>query len=111
MKYAGKVGFVESVETPTGLWKEVVEERFMYGDVTSDTRRMDAASNVIPDYRVNAQFNLVADAYCYDHLAYIRYVTYRGVKWEVSSVVALNFPRISITIGNVYNGPEVEEDE
>lgn len=111
MKYAGKVGFVESGNAGRGIWKDVVEERFMYGDVTSDTRRTELGDRTIPDYHINAQFSLVADAYCYDHLAYLRYVTYRGVKWEVTSVVPTNFPRINVTVGSIYNGPEVEDDE
>lgn len=109
MKYAGKVGFVQSANLDNGIYDDVVEERFMYGDVTSDTRRTELGDNVNPDYHINAQFSLVADAYCYDHLAYIRYVTYRGVKWEVTSVVP-NFPRLNITVGKVYNGPEVEDE-
>jgi hypothetical protein len=52
---------------------------------------------------------LVGDAYCYDHLAYLRYVTYRGVKWEITSVVPLNLPRLQVTVGKIYNGPEVTE--
>lgn len=109
MKYYGKVGYVESVDTGHGIWKDVVEERFMYGDVTSDTRRTELNDGTIPDYHINAQFSLVGDAYCYDHLAFLRYVTYRGVKWEVTSVVPTNFPRLQVTVGKIYNGPEVTE--
>lgn len=109
MKYYGKVGYVESRDNGNDIWEDVVTERFLYGDVVSDTRRTELNDRVIPDYHINAQFSLVADTYCYDHLEFLRYVTYRGVKWEVTSVVPMNFPRITVTVGKVYNGPEVDE--
>ena len=47
----------------------------------------------------------------FEHLAYLRYVTYKGVKWEVSSVDPTGYPRIIVNVNQVYNGPEVESDE
>ena len=109
MKYAGKIGFVETDNIGNDLWEPVVEERFAYGDVLNDTRRMDDAQQVNPNYGISARFSLVADAYFFEHLAYLRYVTYRGVKWEVSSVDPANYPRIIVNVNKVYNGPEAEE--
>lgn len=109
MKYAGKIGFEVSRDAGTGLWEPVIEERFAYGDIVRDMRRNDDASKVIPDYTISTQFSLVADSYFYDHLEFLRYITFRGVKWEVSSVDAANYPRILVNVGKVYNGPEVEE--
>lgn len=108
MKYYDKVGYVESKDVGNGIWDEIVTERYMYGDIIRDSRRTDLGTNLNPDYTVSAQFSLVSDAYCYEHLAYIRYVTYKGIKWEVSSVDPTGFPRILVNVGKVYNGPEVE---
>lgn len=111
MKYFGKVGFVETINTGNGLWEPVVEERNMYGDIVRDNRRLDVGPSVNPDYTISTQFSLVADAYCYDHLAYLAYVTYRGVKWAVTSVDPAGYPRILVNVGKVYNGPEAVDDE
>lgn len=109
MKYAGKIGFIETVNVGRDLWEPVVEERFAYGDVLNDTRRMDDAQQVNPNYGISARFSLVADAYFFEHLAYLRYVTYRGVKWEVSSVDPASYPRIIVNVNKVYNGEEAKE--
>ena len=109
MKYAGKIGFVMTQDVGKNLWEPVVEERFAYGDIVRDSRRLDDNGKVNPDYTISAQFSLVADSYFFNHLAYLRYITFRGVKWEVSSVDPTTYPRILVSVNNVYNGPEVDE--
>ena len=109
MKYAGKIGFEVSRSFGNGVWEPVIEERFAYGDIVRDMRRNDGDTKVIPDYTISTQFSLVADSYFFDHLEFLRYVTFRGVKWEVSSVDVANYPRILVNVGKVYNGPEVDE--
>jgi hypothetical protein len=111
MKYAGMIGFEETSDQGNDLWEQTITERFAYGDVLNDTRRMDDSQQVNPNYGISARFSLVADAYFFEHLAYLRYVTYKGVKWEVSSVDPTNYPRIIVNVNQVYNGPEVESDE
>lgn len=107
MKYYGKVGYVHSEDIGNGVWEPRVEERYLYGDIIRDSRKTDNDSSVNTEYGITAQFSLVADSYCYNHLEYLRYITYRGIKWEVTSVDPTGFPRLIVNVGKVYNGPEV----
>ena len=109
MKFYGKVGYVETVETEPYVWTEQITERNYYGDVVSDNRNLESTSNLNDDYSISSQISIVADAYAYSHFQYIRYVDFMGVKWRVTRVDPTNRPRILITLRGVYTAPEEEE--
>ena len=111
MKYFGKIGYVETVNTPEDpdVYTERITERNYYGDVVRDNRNLESTSNLNDDFSVSGQFSIVADSYAYKHFRYIRYVEYLGVKWKVTSVDPLSRPRIIITVRGVYNAPDEEE--
>lgn len=105
-KYYGKIGYVETVETKPDVYEEVLTERNYYGDVIRDSIKWNSAQQVNDNVGLSTQFSVLADNYAYEHFRYIRYVTYMGVKWEVTSVDPSNRPRLLISVGDVYNGPE-----
>lgn len=107
-KYYGKIGYVETVETAPDVYEEVITERNYYGDVVRNTIKWNPAQQVNDNVGLSTQFSVLADSYAYEHFKYIRYVTYMGVKWEVTSVDPSNRPRLLISVGDVYNGPEEE---
>mgnify|MGYP007077592299 FL=1 len=106
-KFYGIVGYAETVETDSpGVWVEKITERNYYGDVLRNTRRWETASGQVNDnLNVNNSISIVADGYAYDHFSEIRYVQWRGRKWQVTNVEDKT-PRLILTIGGVYNGPE-----
>lgn len=110
MKFFGKVGYVESVETAPGVWSEQITERNYYGDVLRDTRNLDPTSTLIDNFTISNQFSVVADDYAYKHFQYLRYVEYLGVKWKVTTVDTLYRPRLIINVKGVYNAPEEEDN-
>lgn len=102
-KFYGPVGYVETAETAPGVWKDQVTEHNHYGDVLRITRRVQSADKSTDDIVINSQISIVADPYVTDHLQHIRYVKFKGVKWEVSDF-DIQYPRIILTLGGVYNG-------
>ena len=46
----------------------------------------------------------------YQNSHLMRYVTYKGTKWKIASMTD-GYPRIIISLGGVYNGPEPESSE
>lgn len=103
-KFHGNVGFVSFVEKTPGVDVEQPVEREYFGDVTRISKRWESAQQVNPNLTVNNQISIVADQYARDNLFAIRYVSWMGANWQVTTA-EVQYPRINLTIGGVYNGP------
>lgn len=106
MKFYGKVGYVETVDKGDGVWSEEITERYYYGDVLRNNYELQSTQNLNDNFTIGNQFSILADDYSYAHLQYMRYIEFLGVKWSISSVDALNRPRLIITVKGVYNETE-----
>lgn len=107
-KFYGKVGYGISEEIRPGVWEERVTDRPYYGDVIRNTRRLDSGDKVIPDISVQNSISIVADAYANNHFFAMKYVEWMGTLWVVSNV-EVQFPRLILRLGGVYNGPTPSE--
>lgn len=108
-KYYGSVGYAEIKENPPGVWVDGITERQYYGDVIRNVRRWQSGENLNDDLTINNQISIVADPYAYQNFHAIKYVTWMGAKWKVSSI-DVQYPRLILEVGGVYNGPEPEPD-
>ena len=61
------------------------------------------------DIRINHRISILADPFAMKHFHSIRYVEWMGVKWKVTSVDPTKYPRLTLTLGEQYNG-EIEQD-
>lgn len=103
-KYHGKVGFVTFPEMVPGRNVETPVEREYFGDVLRNSKRWSNGSDVNPDLTINNQISIVADQYARDNLFAIRYVSWMGTRWSISNV-DVQYPRLILTLGDVYDGP------
>lgn len=105
-KFYGKIGYGETVETPSdsGVWVDQIVEYSYYGDVVRNTRRLAEGEYLNNDLTVNNSISIVADAYAREHFFAIRYVEWAGTLWTVSDV-EVQSPRLILRLGGVYNGP------
>lgn len=107
-KYSGNVGFVETVEVSPGRWDYQVTERRYKGDVFKNTRRWEARDSLLDTLNANNMISIVAkDAYAFQHASAIRYIWWMGARWNVTNI-EVQRPRLILTIGGIYNGPERE---
>lgn len=105
-KWHGVIGFGVTEETKPGVWEEVIEERNnYYGDIIRDARRYSTPSTLEDNLDISNQLSIMADAFAYNHFHTIRYVDMYGARWKVSNV-EVQRPRLILTVGGVYNGPE-----
>ena len=102
-KYHGFVGFEISCETSPGVYEVKIVEREYYGDKIKDTRSISQNGVVNSNVNVSSRFSILADPYATLNFLSIRYITYMGTKWIVTSVDN-NYPRLELTVGGVYNG-------
>lgn len=106
-KFYGAIGYGEAVETAPQIFEEKITERFYYGDVIRNMRKMDNGEYLHEEINVNNSISIVSDAYADHHFFAIRYVTWMGTRWKVSTVEVVP-PRLILSIGGVYNGPTAE---
>lgn len=103
-KYCGLIGFAETVETAPGIWEERITERRYYGDVLRNTRRFQNSDGINDNINISNEISIISDPYASRNLQYIRCVEFMGAKWKISNV-EVQFPRLILTIGDVYNEP------
>lgn len=104
MKFHGKVGYGQTMETSPGVYEDVIVEREYYGDVSRVSRQIAQGENLNPDLSLGNTISIVADSYVNENFFNIRYVEWRGVRWTVSNV-EIHTPRLLMHLGEVYNGP------
>ena len=107
MKYYGKIGFADTVETSPDVWKETIVEYPYYGDVLNFGRSISAGSEINDALSVQTKISIVADPYARKHYLKMKYIVWQDVKWKVSNV-EVGFPRLTLTLGGLYNESDTE---
>lgn len=103
-KYFGKIAFGEEYEAAQDVWKKRVVSRDYYGDVLTTSRRYDESTDTVNGkISTSDRISIVADAYAMGHFYNILWVEYMGAKW-IAKEVSVSRPRLTITLGGLYNG-------
>ncbi len=103
-KWFGTIGYeAGTAETRPGIFEETIEEREYFGDVIRNTRRLQSANQVNDNLNVSNEISIVSDPFANKNFHKMRYVTFMNEKWKISNV-EVQYPRLILTIGGVYNG-------
>ena len=103
-KFYGVIGFATSVETAPGVWTNKIEEHEYTGDIIRNTSRWSSSSNSTnDDLSLNNQISILSDPYAEQNCHSIKYIVFMGTKWKITNV-EVQYPRLLLTIGGVYNG-------
>ena len=85
-KFYGAIGYAVTKDTTPGVWGEQITERMYFGDLIRNTRKLQSADQLNDDINVYS----------------MKYVEFMGAKWKISNV-EVQYPRLILTIGGVYN--------
>lgn len=102
-KFYGAVGYAVTNEIRPGVWKDSIVERMYYGDVIRNNRRLESTDKANDNINISNEISILADPYANENFHLIKYVEFMGTKWEVSTVT-VQFPRLILSVGGVYNG-------
>lgn len=103
-KFCGAVGYGITREDPPGVWDDAIFESRYYGDVTRNVHRWQTGDDLNDDLTVTNEISIVADPYAIQNFHAMRYVEWMGARWKVTNV-DVQYPRLILSIGGVYNGP------
>lgn len=101
-KFAGKIGFSNTIETQPGIWSNDIIEKTYVGDVLKTSLRYQKDAQINDDVTLSKRISIIADVFINNNLHCIKYVTYMGVKWTVTEF-DIQYPRVTLTLGGVYN--------
>lgn len=101
-KFYGAIGYAKTVETTPGVWEEQITERFYYGELVRNTRRLQTSDSLNDDVNIANEISIVADPFANQNFHSMRYVEWMGARWKISSV-EVQYPRLILTVGGVYN--------
>lgn len=102
-RYYGAIGFADGeVETAPGSWSEKIVEHPYRGEITRNQVRWTQGSEMNDPLRIDNAISVISDPYLERHVSDIRYITWLGSKWKVSSV-SIQRPRLILQIGGLYH--------
>lgn len=104
-KFCGKIGYVKTVEVDPGIWEEQSIEEPACGDLIRNTSRYQPSGGVNDDITINNNISIVADPFANENFQHMRYVVFMGTKWKITNV-EVQYPRLILTLGGVYNGEQ-----
>jgi len=102
-KFYGSIGYAIPEESAPGVWEDRIVEHSYYGDVIRNKRKLQSSSQLNDNIVVSNEISILSDPFANENFHYMRYVTYMGAKWKVSDVEVI-YPRLILTLGEVYNG-------
>lgn len=102
-KYYGNIGYVKTVEVERGIWEEQTIERPYCGDLTRNISKFQPSGGVNDDINISNVISIIADPFANENFQHMRYAEFMGTKWKINNV-EVNYPRIILTVGGVYNG-------
>ena len=103
-KFYGQIGFAITEEVRPGVWEQTIVEREYYGDVVNNTYRYSSSDKVNDDLTISSNISIVADSFANENLGTMKYIKFMGTNWKIESVEPV-YPRLTLRLGGVYNGP------
>lgn len=101
-KFYGVIGYIKTVEVEPGIWEEQSIEHNYYGDIIRPVSRYQPSGGVNDDINVSNNISIVADPFANENFQNMRYVVLMGTKWKITNV-EIQYPRLLLTVGGVYN--------
>jgi fructose-1,6-bisphosphatase/inositol monophosphatase family enzyme len=104
-RFFDNVGYGIPGELVDGVWSDSITERAYYGDVLEVMTSNAESDKVNNDIRLQQRISIMADAFAFENFSRVKYVSWMGSLWTVISV-RVERPRLILTLGGIYNGPE-----
>ena len=98
------VGFVVSTEDDCD-WEDVPFEKKYSVTIKKLRQNFNTSDTTSGEIKIRNVFEIVGDSYLFKHISEIRYLVWKDQRWIIDTLELLETPRISVTIGGIYNGP------
>lgn len=103
-KWYGQIGFAITKETDLDVWTEEIIEHNYYGDVLRNNKSNYANDEINSGFNISNRISFIADPFARENIYRMKYATFMGTKWNITSVEVDNYPRIVVSLGGLWNG-------
>lgn len=104
------IGYAPSfINTAPGVWEEHVVEKKYYAELIRNSRHLESSGQVNDNVNINNRISIVADPYARENFHTMRWIDFMGAKWKITDV-DVEYPRLILTIGGLYNDNEDETE-
>lgn len=105
-KWYGNIGFAaQTVEVEPGYYDEEIVVKPYIGEIFKNSRILQTSNSGTNDnINIANQISIIADPYAQNHCYSMRYAEFSGAKWKITNVDASQYPRLTLTLGGLYNG-------
>jgi hypothetical protein len=107
-KFFGKIGYAVMEEVRPGVWDNTLITHDYYGDLVRNTRQMQTSDNLNDNLNISNEISIVADPFARENFHTMQYVEFMGAKWKITNV-EVQYPRLILTVGGVYNEQQTSE--
>ncbi len=106
-KYCGLIGYSITEESPTmpGVFLPKIVEIKHFGDIVKERSKWEQTTYQNDNITISNKLSIVANSYISENYGYMKYAVINGVRWTITNI-SLEYPRVILTLGGVYNGPE-----
>ena len=103
-KYYGEIGYgiLEESYEGSGVWIDKIVTVEYSGDLLSMYTKAEEGISANDNVNMRNEISIISDPFASSNVHNMRYITFMGVKWKIKSV-RHNYPRLIITMGDVYN--------
>lgn len=113
MKFYGVIGFAEAnLEVAPDTFRDGIVEKRYTGDLLRASRKFSPSENQNDEITLSNRISILADTYARQNWDCIKYAVWNGRRLKVTNV-DIDYPRITLELGGVYNGKDpvrVESD-
>lgn len=107
-KWYGQIGFEITRETDVDVWTEDIIERSYYGDILKNSKSAYSPNEINEGFNISNRISFIADPYAKENMYRMKYATFMGTRWKITSV-DVDFPRLTISLGGIWNGERPKE--
>lgn len=103
-KWSGKIGFGLTREIKPGIWQEDIIEKNFRGEILKSRNQFNGAQTINDNLIMSVRLKIISSPFAQVNAPYMKYITYKGAKWKVSSIDDTDYPRMILEIGELYTG-------
>lgn len=100
------VGFGFNKEVDDCEWEDVVVEKPYVVEQKKNMQRFTTGDTTSGDIKITNSYEIVVNSFLKQHVDDIRYLVINGKRHIVDTAELLDTPRVQVTIGGIYNGPQ-----
>lgn len=102
MKWYGRIGYRNVVETAPSVYEEKIVYKDHFGDIIVNSTRHQQSDQVNDDLVLSNKISIVANPYATNNFQSMVCIEFMGAKWKITNI-DVQYPRLVLSMGGVWS--------